>query len=111
MTDSPTTCVVTGAAGFIGSHLCEALLNAGHTVLGLDGFIPYYPRPLKEQNLAGLRQHPRFRFEEVDLRRDELEPHVARAAVIYHLEAMAGLVKSWTGFDDYLTCNLQSSKG
>ncbi|HEX2324429.1 MAG TPA: NAD-dependent epimerase/dehydratase family protein, partial [Chloroflexota bacterium] len=44
-------CLVTGAAGFIGSHVCEALLDAGHEVLGLDGFVPLYPRPIKERNL------------------------------------------------------------
>ena len=43
-------CVVTGAAGFIGSHLCERLLQAGHSVRGLDAFIPYYPRIVKESN-------------------------------------------------------------
>ena len=40
-------CLVTGAAGFIGSHLCERLLQAGHAVVGVDAFIPYYPRLLK----------------------------------------------------------------
>ena len=44
--------VVTGAAGFIGSTLAEALVAAGHEVVGLDAFIPYYPRPMKEANLA-----------------------------------------------------------
>ena len=46
--------VVTGAAGFIGSTLAEALVAAGHEVIGLDAFIDYYPRPMKEANLAGL---------------------------------------------------------
>ena len=41
-------CLVTGAAGFIGSHLCERLLQLGHRVVGVDAFIPYYPRPIKE---------------------------------------------------------------
>ena len=47
-------CLVTGAAGFIGSQLCERLLRAGHQVVGLDGFIPDYPRPFKETNLAAM---------------------------------------------------------
>ncbi len=49
-------CLVTGAAGFIGSHLCERLLAAGHSVAGMDAFIPYYPRPIKEANLAALEK-------------------------------------------------------
>ena len=49
--------LVTGAAGFIGSHLCERLLALGHDVIGLDAFVPYYPRPLKEHNLADARNH------------------------------------------------------
>ena len=47
--------VVTGAAGFIGSHLSEHLLNAGHTVTGIDVFTDYYPRERKEHNLTRLR--------------------------------------------------------
>ena len=52
-------CLVTGAAGFIGSHLCEHLLRSNHTVVGLDAFIPYYPRAAKEANLAALSQSSR----------------------------------------------------
>ncbi len=55
--------VVTGAAGFIGSTLAEALVEAGHEVVGLDAFIPYYPRPVKEANLAALPGARGFRFE------------------------------------------------
>ena len=47
-------CVVTGAAGFIGSHLCERLLRDGHEVTGIDSFVPYYPKHYKESNLSGL---------------------------------------------------------
>ena len=67
-------CLVTGAAGFIGSHLCERLLGDGHSVVGCDGFIPYYPRPVKEDNLQTVRQHPQFTLRELDLRTDRCDP-------------------------------------
>src|SRR5688572_5771086 len=98
--------VVTGAAGFIGSHLCERLLADGHEVVGIDAFVPYYPRPLKERNLASFRQHSRFRFAEADLRRDPLDELVAGADVVFHLGAMAGLLLSWSEVDLYVGCNL-----
>ena len=59
--------LVTGAAGFIGSHLCERLLALGHEVVGLDCFVPYYPKPLKERNLAEAQKHPRYRSKSVQL--------------------------------------------
>ena len=65
--------VVTGAAGFIGSHLCEELLERGHEVVGIDSFVDYYPRPIKEVNLRGLRDRPGFMFCELDLRSDPLD--------------------------------------
>jgi UDP-glucuronate 4-epimerase len=88
-------CLVTGAAGFIGSHLCEALLDQGHEVVGLDAFIPYYPRPIKERNLAGALTRAKFRFVEADLRRDPCDKHLANVEVVFHLAAMAGLLKSY----------------
>jgi nucleoside-diphosphate-sugar epimerase len=102
--------VVTGAAGFIGSHLCEQLLAAGHTVVGIDALIPYYPRPLKERNLAGLLRSPGFRFYEVDLRHAPLEPLLEKADQLFHTAAMAGLLKSWQQFDDYMTCNVLATQ-
>ncbi|MFL5243423.1 MAG: NAD-dependent epimerase/dehydratase family protein [Gemmataceae bacterium] len=103
-------CVVTGAAGFIGSHLCEALLKAGHEVVGLDAFIPYYPKPLKERNLAAVLGHTRFNFHALDLRQDSLDAALAGSEVIFHLAAMPGLVKSWTDFDLYNSCNVQATQ-
>ena len=52
--------VVTGCAGFIGSHLTDRLLAGGHTVVGIDSFEDYYPRALKEANLVGARANPAF---------------------------------------------------
>ncbi|MFN3982994.1 MAG: NAD-dependent epimerase/dehydratase family protein [Caldilinea sp.] len=102
--------VVTGAAGFIGSHLCERLLDEGNTVIGIDAFIPYYPRPLKERNLAGLLTSPRFVFHEADLRSAELAPLLENADFVFHTAAMAGLLKSWQQFDDYMTCNILATQ-
>ena len=103
-------CLVTGAAGFIGSHLCEALLSQEHEVVGIDAFIPYYPRAIKERNLIPARRHPRFRFAELDLRRDKLAKELDGVEVVYHIGAMAGLAKSWSDFDDYWTCNVQATQ-
>ena len=102
-------CLVTGAAGFIGSHLCERLMHDGHDVVGLDSFIPYYPRALKEANLRGLLTHPHFRFHALDLREDNLEHALAGTDVVVHLAAMPGLVRSWTDFDLYNSCNLMAT--
>jgi nucleoside-diphosphate-sugar epimerase len=101
---------VTGAAGFIGSHLCEELLRRGDEVVALDAFIPYYPRTVKERNLAGCGSGPAFHFHALDLRHDSLDAALAGAEVIYHLAAMPGLTQSWTDFDLYWTCNVQATQ-
>jgi nucleoside-diphosphate-sugar epimerase len=103
-------CLVTGAAGFIGSHLCERLLRDGHQVRGLDAFIPYYPRPLKESNLAAARAHSSFRFVPIDLRSDAIDPHLEEVEVVFHLAAMPGLTRSWTDFDLYEGCNVTATQ-
>lgn len=102
--------LVTGAAGFIGSHLCEELLQQGHDVVGLDAFIPYYPRSLKEANLSTLRGQPGFTFRQLDLRTDDLSEAVDSVEAIFHLAAMPGLARSWTEFDLYSTCNVQGTQ-
>jgi nucleoside-diphosphate-sugar epimerase len=87
--------VVTGAAGFIGSHLTERLLAEGHEVTGVDAFIDYYPRAAKEQNLSLSRAHPRFRFLEGRLQDLDLAPIFEGAGQVYHLAAQAGVRASW----------------
>jgi UDP-glucuronate 4-epimerase len=97
---------VTGAAGFVGSHLCEALVDAGHEVVGVDAFVPYYPREVKERNLARLRGRAPFAFHEADLRTDQLEPILDGSDAVIHLAAMAGLALSWDDLELYAGCNL-----
>lgn len=110
MSDAALKCLVTGAAGFIGSHLCEELLRRGHEVVGIDAFIPYYPKDVKEQNQREMLRHPKFHFHPSDLRQDPLEHMVADVDVIFHLAAMPGLIWSWTHFDWYMTCNVQGTQ-
>ena len=98
--------LVTGAAGFIGSHLSEALIAGGHEVVGVDTFIDYYPRSFKESNLERLRDERRFTLHELDLRTAPLEPLVDGVDAVVHLAAMPGLVRSWTDVELYTTCNL-----
>ncbi|UOR06895.1 GDP-mannose 4,6-dehydratase [Hymenobacter aerilatus] len=87
--------LVTGCAGFIGSHLCERLLADGYRVLGLDNFDPFYDRSLKQANLSALLAHPRFSFHEVELRRGGEALADAFPAdpidVVVHLAAKAGV--------------------
>jgi nucleoside-diphosphate-sugar epimerase len=102
-------CVVTGAAGFIGSHLCERLLADGHAVTGVDCFTDYYPRSVKERNLASLREQPHFRFRELDLSEGVPPEVVAGAQWVFHLAAMAGLTRSWLDFDTYARHNVTAT--
>jgi UDP-glucose 4-epimerase len=93
--------LVTGAAGFIGSHLSEALVARGADVVGLDSFTDYYPREIKERNLLPLREAPSFRFVEDRLQTTDLAALLDGVTHVYHLAAQAGVRKSWGR--DFLT--------
>ena len=102
--------LVTGAAGFVGSHLCEELVRRGHAVVGLDAFIDYYPRHFKQENISAVLGRPSFTFREADLRFADLEPIVEGCDVVVHAAAMPGLPRSWTDFDKYESCNLTGTQ-
>jgi nucleoside-diphosphate-sugar epimerase len=99
--------LVTGCAGFIGSHLSEALIEQRHEVIGIDCFTDYYPRPAKEANLRRLRDEARFSLHEADLAEVDLRPVVEGVEVVYHQAAQAGVRASWgTTFDVYARNNV-----
>ncbi len=103
--------VVTGAAGFIGSHLSEALCASGHQVLGVDCITDYYDPMEKRRNLMGLTRLPGFSFEEADLRTADLRPLIDSAAVVFHQAGQPGVRKSWsTGFNDYCEHNVKATQ-
>lgn len=88
-------CVVTGVAGFIGSHLTERLLGEGHEVFGVDRFLENYPRPFKESNLARLMGSSQFQFIEGDLMEIEVAKLLRGASYVFHLAAQPGVRTSW----------------
>lgn len=99
--------VVTGAAGFIGSHLTEKLLAGGDDVVGIDCLTDYYDRARKERNLEPSRGHARFSFEELDLVDDNLSAALDGASVVYHLAGQPGVRPSWgSQFDQYVRDNI-----
>lgn len=106
--------LVTGAAGFIGSSVSLRLLEQGHSVLGVDSFVDYYPRQLKEQNLAPLRDHARFRFIEADLgtvSAETLREWLVEYPLVSHQAAQAGVRSSWgKEFEVYTHSNILATQ-
>lgn len=103
--------VVTGCAGFIGSHLSERLIADGWRVRGVDAFTDYYPRAEKERNLAALARDGRFELVEADLSCADLAGLLADRPTIFHLAAQPGVRGSFgDGFATYLRDNLQATQ-
>jgi len=120
--------VVTGCAGFIGSHLTDRLLADAHTVVGIDSFEDYYPRALKEANLVGARAKPGFTLHEANILElaaapapggfggDGVEGSALAAllrgcACVYHLAAQAGVRASWgSSFEVYTRNNVLATQ-
>ncbi len=104
-------CVVTGVAGFVGSSLAERLLGEGHDVVGVDCFTDYYPRPIKERNLAVSRESSRFTFREEDLAEVDLDALLDGVDVVFHQAAQAGVRASWgETFSSYTSHNVLATQ-
>lgn len=99
--------LITGAAGFIGSHLSEKLLNLGHQVIGVDNFDTFYNRNIKEDNLKIALQNPLYSFHELDITNASyFDKWPDKIDVVVHLAAKAGVRPSIENPDAYLKTNI-----
>ena len=103
--------IVTGVAGFIGSHLAETLLAQGENVIGVDLLNNYYDPQLKHNNLVILKQYENFKFIHADIRELDWQKLLASVDVVYHQAAQAGVRASWgAGFIDYTENNINATQ-
>lgn len=103
--------LITGVAGFIGSHLAARLLAEGASVTGIDCFTDYYPRAIKEANLAVNAGTPGFHFVEDRLQDADLGALLDGKTHVFHLAAQAGVRKSWgRDFAIYTTHNVDATQ-
>ncbi|MBN8706646.1 MAG: GDP-mannose 4,6-dehydratase [Bacteroidetes bacterium] len=107
-----STYLVTGCAGFIGSHLTEKLLASGHTVYGVDNFDPFYPRNIKERNISAIRNHPQFQFFEISLSDYQMVRRVPldEVDVVIHLAGKAGVRPSIQDPNGYIDANIVATQ-
>jgi len=107
-----TSVLITGAAGFIGSHASEEFARHGWRVTGLDNFDPYYPRPEKEANLSEMLPEARERFHEADIRDQDRVGEILEhneVSVVVHLAAKAGVRPSIQAPGDYMDVNVRGT--
>jgi len=104
--------LLTGCAGFIGSHTAERLLNLDHKVIGIDNFSSFYSKEIKEANLSHFIKHPNFVFHEVDIRHKAVLYEVLKEPVdlVVHLAAKAGVRPSINDPEAYIDVNLKGTQ-
>lgn len=104
--------IVTGAAGFIGSHLCERLLQDRHRVTGIDTFLPAgTPRWMRERNIEQAKRRPNYAFLEGDLLSLDLDGLLQDTEIVFHLAGVPGVRSSWgTDFTSYVTHNILATQ-
>lgn len=105
----PESALITGAAGFIGSHLAERCLSLGWRVTMLDAFTDYYDPTVKERNVARAAGHPNGTLVRGDLLDIDLRPLLADASVVFHLAAQPGVRSSWDEFATYARRNIEAT--
>lgn len=106
-----TKVLVTGCAGFVGSHLSEKLLLQGYQVKGIDSFTDYYPRSIKENNLKNLLTSKDFSFIEADILKIDLSKLLDGVEYIFHEAAQAGVRASWgKSFEIYTQNNILATQ-
>jgi UDP-glucose 4-epimerase len=103
--------LITGVAGFIGSHLAERLLAEGHEVVGIDNFLDNYPRSFKESNLAALAGRAKFDFRAADLLKVDARELLRGVSCVFHLAGQPGVRSSWgREFSRYTENNIRATQ-
>jgi len=105
-----SSAIVTGCAGFIGSHLVEKLLEKNWNVTGIDNFHPYYPRKFKELNLVEAKKHSNFNFIEGSiLDKNDLKLLPNKVNYVFHFAAIAGVRNSMKHPEEYFEINVRGT--
>jgi len=104
-------CLVTGAAGFIGSHLCQRLLNDGFSVIGIDSFNDTYSRWMKDKNILPIKNHSQFQLISDNLNDIDLNSLLQDVDYVFHTAAQAGVRSSWgKNFSVYTENNITATQ-
>ena len=103
--------LVTGAAGFIGSHLCKKLIRDGAHIVALDAFTDFYSRSIKENNIQSFVNHPHFELIPADILEIDLDKIMDNIDVVFHFAAQPGVRTSWgSDFSIYTKNNIDATQ-